>query len=82
MKKSYKEKIDIINVVEKDKKISQELIISIAREHGTVGKEIARQVAKKLELAFFDKEEIKNFAINNELISKDTKEDELYNFYL
>lgn len=82
LKKSYKEKIDIINVVEENIKISKKLIISIAREHGTGGKEIARQVAKKLELAFYDKEEIKNFALNNEFISKDTKEDELYNFYL
>lgn len=82
LKKSYKEKIDIINVVEENRKVSKKLIISIAREHGTGGKEIARQVAQKLELAFYDKEEIKNFALENDLISKDTKEDELYNFYL
>lgn len=48
--------------------INNKLIISISREHGTGGKEIARKIARKLELKFFDKEEIKKFAINkNEL---------------
>ena len=65
LKKSYKEKIDIINVVEENKKISKKLIISIAREHGTGGKEIARQVAKKLELAFYD-EEAKKHVLNSD----------------
>ena len=82
LKKSYREKIDIIDVKEDNKKSSEKLIISIAREHGTGGKEIARQIAEKLELAFYDKEEIMKFAIKNDLISKDTKENELYNFYL
>lgn len=34
--------------------INNKLIISISREHGTGGKEIARRVVEKLELKFFD----------------------------
>lgn len=56
---------------------SNKLIISISREHGTGGKEIARKVAEKLALKFFDKEEIKKFAIENKY-----NDDELYKFYL
>lgn len=82
LKKSYKEKIEIIGAVEENKKVSKKLIISIARQHGTGGKEIARQVAQKLELAFYDKEEIKNYAVDSGLVDKDTNENELYNFYL
>ncbi len=82
LKKSYKEKIEIINKDKEDTKVSKKLIISIAREHGTGGKEIARQVAKRLELEFYDKEEIKNFALNNKIIDKNTTENELYNFFL
>ena len=82
LKKTYKEKIAILE--EKDKKdiASNKLIISISREHGTGGKEIARKVAKKLELKFFDKEEIKKFAIGNSLIENKYNDDELYKFYL
>ena len=82
LKKSYKEKIEVINIIKENTKISKKLIISIAREHGTGGKEIARQVANKLGLDFYDKEEIKNFALNNNLIDKDIKENELYNYFL
>lgn len=56
--------------------------IGISREHGTGGKEIARRVAEKLELKFFDKEEIKKFAIENSLIENKHNDDELYKFYL
>lgn len=82
LKKTYKEKIAILE--EKDKKdiASNKLIISISREHGTGGKEIARKVAEKLELKFFDKEEIKKFAIENSLIESNYNDDELYKFYL
>ena len=62
--------------------INNKLVISISREHGTGGKEIARKVAQKLELKFFDKEEIKNFAIENSLIESKYNDDELYKFYL
>ena len=82
LKHSYKQKIEAINVKVENSKISRKIIISIAREHGTGGKEIARKVAKELGLAFYDKEEIKNFAVNKGLIDKNIKERELYNFYL
>ena len=62
--------------------INNKLIISISREHGTGGKEIARRVAEKLELKFFDKEEIKKFVIENSLIENKYNDDELYKFYL
>ena len=77
LKKSYKEKIEILEKEE----TKDLLIIAISREHGTNGKEIARQVAKKLKLEFFDKEEIKQYALSHSLVSV-TDEDEMYNYYL
>lgn len=58
------------------------MIISIAREHGTGGKEIARRVAEKLNVKFYDKEEIKMFSLNNSMIEENLTDDELYKFYL
>ena len=55
LKDSYNNKIKNI----KNSKIKNNLIISISREHGTNGKEIGRLVAKKLNIPFYDKEEIK-----------------------
>lgn len=84
LKKSYKEKVEIIKesntikTTESDKK----LIISIAREHGTGGKEIARKVAENLGIKFYDKEEIKKFALKNSMIEDNYTDDELYKFYL
>ncbi len=77
LKKSYHAKIGTI----RDTKISNHLIISISREHGTNGKEIARLVAKKLNIPFYDKEEIKEFAVRNQLHGTDDIE-ELYDNYL
>lgn len=57
------------------------LIISISREHGTNGKEIGRLVAKKLNIPFFDKEEIKEFAIKNNVI-ENSSEEEIYDNFL
>lgn len=57
LKKSYKEKIETLETV-KATKVDRNLIISISREHGTNGKEIARKVAERLGVAFYDKEEI------------------------
>lgn len=57
------------------------LIISISREHGTNGKEIGRLVAKKLNIPFFDKEEIKEFAIKNNMI-ENSSEEEIYDNFL
>ena len=83
LKKAYKEKVEIINETEvKATKIDKKLIISISREHGTSGKEIARRVAEKLGVKFYDKEEIKKFALKNALIGENYTDDELYKFYL
>ncbi|MBQ7410934.1 MAG: MATE family efflux transporter [Clostridia bacterium] len=84
LKKSYKEKVEILNEVNSAKveETDKKLIISIAREHGTGGKEIARKVAEKLNIKFYDKEEIKKFALNNSMIEDSLTDDELYKFYL
>ena len=78
LKKSYKEKVSII----KETNYGNNLIIAISREHGTNGKEIAKSVANRLNIPFYDKEEILNFGINNNLISKDTTKESLYNDFL
>lgn len=78
LKSSYKAKIKNI----KDSKITNNLIISISREHGTNGKEIARLVANKLNIPFYDKEEIKEFAIKHKLANTNYTEEELYDNYL
>ena len=82
LKSTYKEKISIIDENESKELENSKLIISISRQHGTGGKEIARKVAEKLNIEFFDKEEIKEFAIQNSLIENKYTDDELYNFYL
>ncbi len=82
LKSTYKEKISIIDENESKELENSKLIISISRQHGTGGKEIARKVAEKLNIEFFDKEEIKKFAIQNSLIENKYTDDELYNFYL
>ncbi len=82
LKKSYKEKIVILEEKDQIDIVSNKLIISISREHGTGGKAIARQVAQKLGLEFFDKEEIKKFAIENSLIESTYNDEELYKYYL
>ena len=81
LKKTYKEKVECLES-EQEVDSSQKLIISISREHGTNGKEIARKVATSLGLQFFDKEEIKEYALKNNLVDKDYSDDDLYNFYL
>lgn len=78
LKNSYNKKIKNI----KDSKTANNLIISISREHGTNGKEIGRLVAKELNIPFYDKEEIKDFAIKNKLSKTDYTEEELYDNYL
>lgn len=78
LKKSYKEKIEIIEVPA----IAKNLVISISREHGTNGKEIARKVAEKLGLNFYAKEEIKEFAVANSLVENKNDEDALYRDFL
>ncbi len=77
-KNSYNKKIrNIENSI-----ATNNLIISISREHGTNGKEIGRLIAKKLNIPFYDKEEIKEFAIKNNLSKTNYTEEELYDNYL
>lgn len=81
LKKSYNEKIETLETV-KASKVDRNLIISISREHGTNGKEIARKVAERLGVAFYDKEEMKKFAISHSLAQNINSDDDLYKFYL
>ena len=78
LKDSYNKKIKIL----KNDKIKNNLIISISREHGTNGKEIGKLVASKLNIPFYDKEEIKNFAVKNNMINNYSSEEELYDNFL
>lgn len=77
LKDSYDKKIKII----KSEKVKNNLIISISREHGTNGKEIGRLVAKKLNISFYDKEEMKDFAIKNNM-TNNYSDEELYDNFL
>ncbi len=77
LKDSYDKKIEII----KSEKVKNNLIISISREHGTNGKEIGRLVAKKLNISFYDKEEMKDFAIKNNM-TNNYSDEELYDNFL
>ena len=78
LKNSYNEKIKVI----KDTKIKNNLIISISREHGTNGKEIGRLIANKLNIPFYDKEEIKEFAIKNNMVNSNYSDEEIYDNFL
>lgn len=78
LKDSYNKKIRLI----KNDRFKNNLIISISREHGTNGKEIGRLVANKLNISFFDKEEIKEFAIKNNMISNNYSNEEIYDNFL
>lgn len=80
LKNAYNKKVKNLSVTTKEQN-SNYLIISISREHGTNGKEIGRMIAKKLNISFYDKEEIKDFALKNSLntVVSDT---DIYNHYL
>ena len=78
LKDSYNKKIKVI----KNAKVKNNLIISISREHGTNGKEIGRLVANKLNIPFYDKEEIKEFAIKNNMINTNFSDEEIYDNFL
>ena len=78
LKDSYNKKIKNI----KNDIVNNNLIISISREHGTNGKEIGKLVAKNLNIAFYDKEEIKEFAIKNNMINLNCSDDEIYDKFL
>lgn len=77
LKSSYNAKIKCI----REEKTSNNLIISISREHGTNGKEIGKLVAKMLNIVFYDKEEIKDFAVGNGLASNLMNEELYSTFY-
>ena len=81
LKKTYSEKIEsmVSDVKSSDNK---NLIIAISREHGTNGKEIARKVALELNIAFFDKEEMKDYATKNGMTCANPSETVLYDTYL
>ena len=78
LKHSYNKKIKVIN----NETTTDNLIITISREHGTNGKEIGRLVARELNIPFYDKEEIKEFAIKNNMLNADFKDDEIYDNFL
>ena len=78
LKDSYNKKIKNI----KSEIVKDNLIISISREHGTNGKEIGRLVANKLNIPFYDKEEIKEFAIKNNMINTNYSTEEIYDNFL
>lgn len=79
LKDSYNKKIKPLQRTDQSNNKSN-LIISISREHGTNGKEIAKEVANCLGINFYDKEEIKNFAIKNNLIDNINEKDLYDNF--
>lgn len=79
LKKSYKEKIATIK---HNRTTNANLVISILREHGTNGKEIGRRVAKNLNIKFYDKEDMKKFAVSHSLIENNNDDSELYRYYL
>lgn len=64
-----------------DKKAGKNLVITISREHGTNGKKIGKLVAQKLGILCYDKEEIKEFAVEHHL-SEGKSADELYQSFL
>ena len=78
LKKSYNERISSI----KNESITNNLVIAISIEHGTNGKEIARQVAKELNIEFYDKERIKEFALKHGFVSNKESEDYIYSQFL
>lgn len=78
LKKSYKEKVEVIKAPE----LARNLVIAISREHGTNGKEIARKVAEQLGIKFYAKEEIKEFAVKNAFVENKNDEEALYRDFL
>lgn len=81
LKDSYNKKIKVLATSTEVSKDRKSLVITISREHGTNGKKIAEEVAKNLNIPFYDKEEIKNFAIENNLV-KIVDEKDLYDNFL
>ena len=78
LKDSYNKKIKPI----KKDTLKDNLIISISREHGTNGKEIGKIVATKLNIPFYDKEEILEFALKNNMVSNTLSNEKIYDNFL
>lgn len=81
LKNSYDKKIKVLAHETEKENSACHFILSISREHGTNGKQIAKDVAAALNIAFYDKEEIKEFAVENKLVH-DTQEEYLYDNFL
>ena len=81
LRDSYRKKIQVLESSHVRTQGDYHLVISISREHGTNGKRIAKEVAKKLHIAFYDKEEIKNFAISHQF-TKNLDGQDLYDRFL
>ena len=82
LRSSYNKKIKVLGESKTSSQKVNNLIISISREHGTNGKRIAQEVAKSLNISFYDKEEIKNFAIENNFVKENLNEKDLYDNFL
>jgi putative MATE family efflux protein len=80
LRDSYSKKIKVLEK-SRETSVNNNLVISISREHGTNGKRIAEELAKSLNIDFYDKEEIKNFAIKNNLV-ENLSEKDLYDNFL
>lgn len=79
LKREIKAKIEALP----DYKVGDNLIITISREHGTNAKKIARMVAEKLNIAFYDKELLMEEAKNEGLYLNHVSEGEDgYQIYL
>ena len=78
LKDSYNKKIKTI----KKDTLKDNLIISISREHGTNGKEIGKIIANKLNIPFYDKEEILEFALKNNMVSNTLSNEKIYDNFL
>lgn len=81
LKDSYNRKIKGLETTDEKSEGDYHFIISISREHGTNGKRIAEEVAKALNVSFFDKEEIMKFAIDHKL-TRNLSEQDLYDNFL
>jgi cytidylate kinase len=80
LRDSYNKKIRVLEK-SRETSVNNNLVISISREHGTNGKRIAEELARSLNIDFYDKEEIKNFAIKNNLV-ENLSEKDLYDNFL
>ena len=83
LKSVIKNKINSINQLEKK---NNNLIITISRQHGTNAKKIARQLADKLAIKFYDKEltmiEAMKRGLDKKYIDATMQDEDGYSIYL